>query len=100
VSVFDAESGDEWLVVDHSSRANDARFSPDESIIATVGIGTANTIYIWDGMTGQRAGAIRTHHRDTITSIVFSSDGTLLASVSRDSTVQIYDLKVLGLVAD
>ena len=47
---------------------------------------------LWDGHTGAPIGKPFTGHADWVRSVVFSPDGTRLASASDDSTVQLWEV--------
>jgi len=68
-------------------------FSPDDRLIAA---GGSNAFaYIWDLSLGEEVS--RLPHSESVTSVSFSSDGNLLATVSR-KTVQFWDVPALPLV--
>src|SRR5262249_51509484 len=51
-------------------------------------------VQVWDGGTGKPVGTLDIH-RQSIGGLVFSRDGDLLASASRDGTVKVWDAKRL-----
>ena len=62
-------------------------FSPDGTVLVESG----NTfIMLWDVETGNRVASLNGHTED-ITTLVFSHDGKILASGSRDGTVLLWD---------
>jgi WD40 repeat protein len=78
-------------------------FNSQNNIVAAgTGLGGGGTIYLWDITTGNQTTSL-TGHTTWITRISFSSDGSLMASASRDGSVvlwQIDDLNTLPIVFD
>lgn len=68
-------------------------FSPDNRWLAAGG--TSNFAYLWDISIGEEVS--RLPHSDAVTSVSFSNDGNLLATVSR-KVVQVWDVPALPLV--
>jgi WD40 repeat protein len=68
-------------------------FSPDNRWLAAGG--TSSFAYLWDISTGEEIS--RLPHSETVTSVSFSSDGKLLATVSR-KVVQFWNVPALPLV--
>lgn len=68
-------------------------FSPDNRWLAAGG--TSSFAYLWDISTGEEVS--RLPHSETVTSVSFSNDGKLLATVSR-KVVQFWDVSALPLV--
>jgi WD40 repeat protein len=66
-------------------------FTPDGAILASTGGQSENfDICIWDVASGQQIATL-TAHTDNVWDLAFSPDGQLLASVSSDRTVKIWD---------
>ena len=67
---------------------NEIEYSPDGSLLAV-----ASTVGIWlyDAETGAEQ-ALLTGHTESVTSVSFNSDGTMLVSGSRDNTVRLWDV--------
>lgn len=67
-------------------------FSPDGSSIAATTY-LEGVIRVWNVETGKEEVTLRGHDRRTIGDIAYSPDGTLIASVSNDGTVRVWDAK-------
>ena len=50
-----------------------------------------NTVRLWDAVTGEEQATL-TGHMASVTSVVFSSDGSMVASGSEDYKVQLWDV--------
>ena len=68
-------------------------FSPDNRWLAAGG--SSSFAYLWDVSIGEEVS--RLPHSEAVTSVSFSNDGSLLATVSR-KTVQLWDVPALPLV--
>ena len=68
-------------------------FSPDEHWLAAGG--SSNFAYLWDLSIGQEVS--RLPHNQSVTSVSFSKDGSLLATASR-KVIQFWDVPALPLV--
>ena len=66
-------------------------FSPNRNTLAFGGGFSWINIELWDVATQKSIGTLE-GHRSNITSIVYSPDGTLLASGSFDSTIKLWDV--------
>ena len=69
------------------------KFNPDGQILASAGSSFDNTIRLWDMAKGGVELAVLTGHTEAIYSIDFSTDGSLLASGSRDNSLRVWDVK-------
>lgn len=67
-----------------------ASFSPDDSRLATAGFGEDNAIAIWDLASGRRIRTIQ-GRANTVQSVRFSRDGSLLLTSSADKSVRVFD---------
>jgi len=65
----------------------------------SIATGLYNDITIFDALTGSQT-AVLSGHTGYVMCIVFSSDGTLLVSGSRDKTVKLWDVQTGGVVKD
>jgi len=64
----------------------------------TIAVGlSSNNIVIIDAITGTRK-SVLSEHTETVLSLVFSPDGTLLVSGSEDKTVKLWDLQTGGTI--
>ena len=73
-----------------------AAFSPDGRLVAAGNAdldGGDGSIRIWDVETGQPHGDVLSGHQDVVNAVVFSPDGTELASASVDGTVRIWNVE-------
>lgn len=76
-----------------SNEIESMALSPDQSILAIGAGGSYNTwIKLLNAKTGEEIQQL-TGHEDIIFDLDFSSDGTMLASASRDGTAKIWDLQ-------
>ena len=81
----------------HTGGVTAVAYAPDGTTIAT-GCGwrwrddkdNSNTVQLWDAFTGIRKVKLAGHTK-RITAIVYSPDGTTIATASRDSTVRLWD---------
>ena len=64
-------------------------YSPDSAVLAVV---SSIGIWIYDAKTGEEL-SLLTGHTRWIHSVVFSSDGTTLASGSHDNTIRLWDVQ-------
>ena len=64
--------------------------------IVAVGLSSGDIIAL-DTITGTRM-SVFSGHADGVTSLAFSSDGTLLASGSKDNTVKLWDIQTGGII--
>jgi WD40 repeat protein/transcriptional regulator with XRE-family HTH domain len=89
--VWDAGTGKVIFTFDYPDRVTSVAFSPDgKTIAATGGVPETATIILWDALTGKELFSL-TGHTDMIEQIVFSPDGTRLATASRDGSARIWD---------
>jgi WD40 repeat protein len=72
----------------HSDHVNAVAFSPTAEILATA---SGNMIMLWHTSTHKSQGTLE-DHTDTVLSLAFSPDGTMLVSGSKDRTAILWDL--------
>jgi WD40 repeat protein/class 3 adenylate cyclase len=89
-AIWDARTG-EFLheLEGHTGDINDLNFSPDGSLLATVG--ADRTANIWDPTTGERLRTLTGHTAD-VQGVSFSNDGSLLATSGWDGTLRLWDV--------
>ena len=68
-------------------------FSPDGTILASGSGSRDGLVKLWDVATGRNVATL-SGHRDWVTSVAFSFDGTILASGSRDGLVKLWDVAI------
>lgn len=95
IQVWDVASGENVMTIppDGIGYIRDVEFSPDGQTIAATTWSSAlgGTARLYDAQTGSEIQRLYAH-RDTISNIEFSPDGTRLATASRDATVKVWDL--------
>ena len=100
VKLWDMETKEKIATLEgNSGWVNSLAFSPDGTILAT-GYGydswnyLGSTVKLWDMETRENIATFEGHDdKDSVTSVVFSPDGTLLASGSYDETVKLWDVE-------
>jgi WD40 repeat protein/transcriptional regulator with XRE-family HTH domain len=89
--IWDVETGEVIFTFDYPDWVTSVVFSPDGKIIAaTGGIPETAIAILWDAFTGKELFSV-TGHTDIIGQVVFSPDGTRLATASRDGSARIWD---------
>lgn len=86
--VWDASTGQELLTLKTGKSAAVA-FNPTGTHLATANY-EAKTATIWDAATGQELLTL-TGHTGSVNQVVFSSDGTRIATASGDTTAKVWD---------
>ena len=101
VLLWDAISGDVKAVLrrhtDYLGVGNVA-FSSDSRTLASTGWYEDKTIRLWDVRAGSHKLTL-TGHTERISSLVFSPDGKMLASASRDGTILLWEFPLAQLTA-
>jgi serine/threonine protein kinase/WD40 repeat protein len=90
VAIFDLPSGKRHARLAFDSLALNAAFSPDSSMLATVG--TDNAVRLWDARTGEEI-AILTGHKQIVRAVAFAPDGRMLVSAADDGTVRFWNIE-------
>jgi WD40 repeat protein/transcriptional regulator with XRE-family HTH domain len=75
---------------EYSTNGNMITFSPDGSLLASMGI--SDTAKVWDARTGDLLHTLE-GHTDLVNGLFFSPDGRWLATTNQDRTVKIWDVK-------
>jgi WD40 repeat protein len=86
--VWDPHTGAELMRLDHDAPVRSAMFAPEGGRILTA---AGNTAHLWDAQTGRLLATTLAGHRDEVRDAVFSADGTLIATTSKDYTARIWD---------
>ena len=119
VRLWDAQTGETKTTLQHSSAVRSIAFSPDGKTIATGSLGENNDpkmigtikrgieiryeiykmrdinfdtpVQVWDVSTGKHIDTL-SGHTNRIVSIVYSPDGSIIATGSDDNTVRLWDV--------
>jgi WD40 repeat protein len=85
------------VLAGHSYNVLNCAFSPDGTLLATVGTGTVldtgvtGTLQLWR-LPDSGEPAVLTWHTDVAGRCAFSPDGTVLATTSRDGTIRLWHM--------
>jgi WD40 repeat protein len=86
--VWDAESGQAWVALEHNDGVASSQFSPDGRWVLTASEdGSAG---IWDAATGQLKVPFLRHDYQVL-SAAFSTDNRLVITASRDHTARVWE---------
>ncbi len=89
VRVWNPDTGEEILTINAGIGMSAVDFSSDSSMIAFGGFD--NKVTVRDALTGQLVQTL-TGHTDTINHIDFSADGNLIASISSDQSIRLWNV--------
>lgn len=87
--LWNIETGEMLEGIEHKSDINDARFSPDGSLLATSS--NDRTVKLWNLHTHEPAG-IELTHPAAVYLAEFSPDGRLLLTICKDASARVWDL--------
>jgi WD40 repeat protein/serine/threonine protein kinase len=90
VHIWEVESGKQVLQFSSGHRASSLAISPDGRRLAVGSPYPENRVSLWDTATGKNIATLL-GHRNAITSLAFSPDGSQLASSSTDQTSRLWD---------
>ena len=93
IRLWDGHTGQHLQTLQKNRGANSITFSPNGRILASTGSSASSGgkyIHLWDVQTGQPLQTLQ-GHTDHVLSVVFSPDGSTLASGSWDDTVRVWD---------
>ncbi len=98
--VWDAQTREELIRLNHPAGISCAAFSPDGRHIVTGSGGSIDPVWggnrqsgeatVWDAATGEKCLALK-GHTGLVTSVAFSPDGTRIATGSWDQTAKTWD---------
>ena len=86
VVLWDLETAQQLVVMEHDTTASAVTFSPDGTRLASAS--ADNTARIWNAENGRELA--RLAHDDEVSAVAFSPDGALLATASADETVRVW----------
>jgi hypothetical protein len=86
--VWDATTGKELLIVNHTGLVRRVAFSPDGTRLATAS--SDKTARVWDATTSQAL--LTVNHTGLVRGVAFSPDGTRLATASADETARVSEV--------
>ena len=89
IRFWDVTTGEHRHTIEGHIGIGNISFSPDGSLIASVGGGGDCNVYLWNTRTGQLLHKLEGHTKG-VYSVAFSPDGKILASGSSDNTVRLW----------
>jgi WD40 repeat protein len=91
VRLWRSSEGSLLRVLKTTGRVGSVTFSPDGVILATTSIPNSNDVQLWSVADGVLLHTIEAHN-DIVSHVMFSPDGQMLLSGSRDGTVKLWSL--------
>ncbi len=88
VRVWDAQSGQQKMVLTHTDIVNSAAYSPDGRWIVTAS--NDGTARVWDAQSGQQKMVLR-GHTNAVISAAYSPDGRRIVTASWDKTARVWE---------
>lgn len=97
--IWEVETGELSLKIDHSSDITDIDFSPDGATIS--GGGTDENVYIWDSRTGQKIQTMQGYD-GFVSTVTISPDGSMIAAagMGRGHRFIVWDTKSGAILQD
>jgi len=90
VRVWEVNSGNELMVIEHGDGIQAVALSPDGKRLASAGSDVGMKIKVWDADSGAQSMTLHGHTMG-IYSVVFSPDGRRILSSSRDQGIKLWD---------
>jgi WD40 repeat protein len=90
-SAGDVAIGRELLVLETPGSVGNVVWSPDGTLLASVGGFLDNVMRVWDATTGRELRTLE-GHVDFVNGAAWSPDGTRLASGSDDGTLRVWGI--------
>jgi len=93
VQLWDTATGQlvhKWVASDSGNGLASIAFSPNDDILATGGGENDDAVKLWSTATGRLIRSLRITSSDGVDDILFSPDGTIVASADADGNIQLW----------